>query len=82
MNHSIPDAVALAIRCKAGTIIQTGDFKIDTTPIDGEMIDLARFAEAGNTGAGACPRGPWVQALDETQAGALLCAARRRCCPE
>ena len=44
--------------------------------------DLARFAEAGNTGAGACPRGPWVQALDETQAGALLCAARRRCCPE
>ena len=29
-----------------------------------------------------CPRGPWVQALDETQAGALLCAARRRCCPE
>ena len=44
--------------------------------------DLAQFAEAGNTGAGACPRGPWVQALDETQAGALLCAARRRCCPE
>ena len=44
--------------------------------------DLARFAEAGNTGAGACPRGPWVQALDETQTGALLCAARRRCCPE
>ena len=44
--------------------------------------DLARFAEAGNTGAGACPRGPWVQALNETQAGALLCAARRRCCPE
>ena len=44
--------------------------------------DLARFAEAGNTGAGACPRGPWVQALDETQAGALLCAARRRCCSE
>ena len=47
VNHSIPDAVALAIRCKAGTIIQTGDFKIDTTPIDGEMIDLARFAEIG-----------------------------------
>ena len=42
----------------------------------------AGAGEAGNTGAGACPRGPWVQALDETQAGALLCAARRRCCPE
>ena len=50
VNHSIPDAVALAIRCKAGTIIQTGDFKIDTTPIDGEMIDLARFAEIGKKG--------------------------------
>ena len=50
VNHSIPDAVALAIRCKAGTIIQTGDFKIDTTPIDGEMIDLARFDEIGKEG--------------------------------
>ena len=50
VNHSIPDAVALAIRCKAGTIIQSGDFKIDTTPIDGEMIDLARFAEIGKEG--------------------------------
>lgn len=50
VNHSIPDAVALAIRCKAGTIIQTSDFKIDTTPIDGEMIDLARFAEIGKEG--------------------------------
>lgn len=50
VNHSIPDAVALATRCKAGTIIQTGDFKIDTTPIDGEMIDLARFAEIGKEG--------------------------------
>ena len=53
VNHSIPDAVALAIRCKAGTIIQTSDFKIDTTPIDGEMIDLARFAEIGKEG-GLC----------------------------
>ncbi len=50
VNHSIPDAVALAIRCKAGTIVQTGDFKIDTTPIDGDMIDLARFAEIGKEG--------------------------------
>lgn len=50
VNHSIPDAVSLAIRCKAGTIVQTGDFKIDTTPIDGEMIDLARFAEIGKEG--------------------------------
>lgn len=50
VNHSIPDSVALAIRCAAGTIIQTGDFKIDSTPIDGDIIDLARFAEIGKEG--------------------------------
>ncbi len=50
VNHSIPGAVALAIKCDAGTIIQTGDFKIDTTPIDGEIINLSRFAELGNEG--------------------------------
>lgn len=50
VNHSIPDAVALAIKCAGGTIVHTGDFKIDTTPIDGEMIDIARFAEIGKDG--------------------------------
>lgn len=50
VNHSIPDAVALAIRCKGGTIVQMGDFKIDTTPIDGDMIHLGRFAEIGREG--------------------------------
>ena len=50
VNHSIPGAVALAIKCDAGTIVQTGDFKIDTTPIDGEIINLSRFAELGNEG--------------------------------
>ncbi len=50
VNHSIPDAVALAIKCEAGTIVQTGDFKIDTCPIDGSRIDLSRFAELGNEG--------------------------------
>ncbi|HOD02835.1 MAG TPA: ribonuclease J, partial [Clostridiales bacterium] len=50
VNHSIPDSVALAIRCKAGLIIQTGDFKIDTNPIDGEMINLSRFATLGEEG--------------------------------
>lgn len=50
VNHSIPDAVALAIKCDAGVIIQTGDFKIDTSPIDGGTIDLPRFAELGNQG--------------------------------
>ena len=50
VNHSIPDALGLAITCKAGTIIQTGDFKIDSTPIDGDMIDLSRFAQFGDKG--------------------------------
>lgn len=50
VNHSIPDSVGLAIRCPAGVIIQTGDFKIDTTPVDGDMIDLPRFAEFGKRG--------------------------------
>ncbi len=50
VNHSIPGAVALAIRCPAGIVVQTGDFKIDTTPIDDKMIDLARFAELGKEG--------------------------------
>lgn len=50
VNHSIPDAVGLAIKCPAGVIVQTGDFKIDTTPVDGDMIDLPRFAEIGKKG--------------------------------
>lgn len=50
VNHSIPDAIALAIKCEGGVIVQTGDFKIDSTPIDGGMIDLARFSELGADG--------------------------------
>lgn len=50
VNHSIPDAIALAIKCSCGTVIQTGDFKIDSTPIDGGMIDLSRFAQLGDEG--------------------------------
>ncbi len=50
VNHSIPDAVALSITTPLGTVVQTGDFKIDTTPIDGEVIDLARFGELGKNG--------------------------------
>lgn len=50
VNHSIPGALALAIRCEAGTVVQTGDFKIDSTPIDGAMIDIARLSQIGNEG--------------------------------
>lgn len=50
VNHSIPDAVAFAITCGAGTVVHMGDFKIDTTPIDDKVIDLARFAELGKKG--------------------------------
>ncbi|MCQ4950433.1 ribonuclease J [Bittarella massiliensis (ex Durand et al. 2017)] len=53
VNHSIPGAVALAFHTPAGTLVHTGDFKIDYDPIDGEMIDLARFAELGKEGVTA-----------------------------
>ena len=50
VNHSIPDAVALAIGTPLGTVIHTGDFKIDVTPISGGMLDIARFGQLGNDG--------------------------------
>ena len=50
VNHSIADSVSFAIHSPAGTIIQTGDFKIDCTPTQGEMIDLGRFAQLGKEG--------------------------------
>ena len=50
VNHSIADAVAFAIKCPVGVCVHTGDFKIDTTPIQGGMIDLARFGELGREG--------------------------------
>ncbi len=49
-SHSIPDAVMLAIHTPAGTVIHTGDFKVDYTPIDGQEMDLGRLAEIGNNG--------------------------------
>lgn len=49
-NHSIADAVALAIHTPLGVLVHTGDFKIDSTPIEGEMIDLTRFGELGKRG--------------------------------
>lgn len=49
-NHSIADAVAIALHTPAGVILHTGDFKIDPTPIDGDMIDLARIGELGKKG--------------------------------
>ena len=50
VNHSIADSVAFAIRCPIGTVVQTGDFKIDVTPLQGEMTDLTRFGELGREG--------------------------------
>ena len=50
VNHSIADAVAFAIKCPVGTCLHTGDFKIDATPVSGDMIDLARIGELGKEG--------------------------------
>ena len=49
-THSIPDTVMLAIKTPVGTILHTGDFKVDYTPIDGKIMDLGRIAELGNEG--------------------------------
>ncbi|MDY4414035.1 MAG: ribonuclease J [Ruminococcus sp.] len=50
VNHSIPDSAGVAIHTPAGVIVHTGDFKVDFSPIDGGIIDLARFGELGSRG--------------------------------
>lgn len=50
VNHSIPDALAVVIRSKAGTILHTGDFKMDQIPLDGRLTDLRAFAKIGEAG--------------------------------
>lgn len=50
VNHSIPDALAIAIHTKAGTVLHTGDFKMDQLPLDGRITDLRTFARLGNEG--------------------------------
>ena len=50
VNHSIPDAIAIAINTPIGTIIHTGDFKIDHTPVDGQVMEFNKFAEYGDRG--------------------------------
>ena len=49
-NHSVPDSVAVAVTTPLGVVLHTGDFKIDTTPVASEMIDLTRFGELGREG--------------------------------
>ncbi|MEJ7654309.1 MAG: ribonuclease J, partial [Chloroflexia bacterium] len=50
VSHSIPDAVGVAVSCGAGTIVYTGDFKFDPTPVDGRLTNFARIAEIGGRG--------------------------------
>ena len=49
-NHSIADSVAIAVHTPLGVVLHTGDFKVDYTPTDGEVMDFARFAELGRKG--------------------------------
>lgn len=50
VNHSIADSCCLAIRTPAGTVLHSGDFKLDTTPVDGEIMDLNRLSQIGSEG--------------------------------
>jgi ribonuclease J len=50
VNHSIPDSVSIAIHSPLGTIVVTGDFKLDYTPVSGEILDIQKFSELGNKG--------------------------------
>ncbi len=50
VNHSIPDAVAVAVKTKAGVVLHTGDFKMDQLPLDGRITDLNTFARLGDAG--------------------------------
>ena len=50
VNHSIPDAVGIAIHSPLGTIVHTGDFKLDHTPVSGEILDIHKFSELGDKG--------------------------------
>src|SRR5207302_9640651 len=51
VNHSIPDAVAIVVRTPAGTVVHTGDYKFDYTPIDGLQANIGGFAQLGEEGA-------------------------------
>ena len=50
MTHSIPDSSAVALTCDLGTVLITGDYKFDQTPVDGPPADVARLAELGSEG--------------------------------
>lgn len=77
-NHSIQDAVALAIYSPAGIVVHTGDFKVDYTPVFGDAIDLQRFAEIGKKGVLALMCDSTKQSVRASQHLSVLLAGTDR----
>jgi len=81
MTHSIPDACAVALSCELGTVVITGDYKFDQTPVDGEPADVARLAELGRDGVlllcGRLDEPPTVRAGRPSGVGSRAAAGGR-----
>ena len=72
MTHSIPDSCAVALTTELGTVLLTGDYKFDQTPVDGQPADVSRLAELGRDGRAAA-----VRRLDQRRPAGLLAVRAR-----
>ena len=77
MTHSIPDSAAVALHTELGTVLVTGDYKFDQTPVDGQPADVSRLAELGGEDVAAAVR----RLHQRRPARVLALGVRRRAAP-